>query len=192
MRRSTLGMCALLAIATFGCEQINNQISKIKQKIDERRGRTPPAQQQPADTAGRDTAAGAPVAAKPAAQSPRPAAPAYVGPTRPLADEPYFSEDTGTVAPGMTEREVYALWGAPAAVRRSGEYTYLFFSNGCEYTCGTMDLVTLQNGQVVDAVVRWPGHMYSGQSSSPSPPDRIPGPTRSGDTLTVQTPPPTP
>jgi hypothetical protein len=48
-----------------------------------------------------------------------------------------------------------------------------------------MDLVILQNGQVVDAVVRWPGHGYSGESSSP--PGRAPFPTRGGDTLTVPT-----
>jgi len=53
---------------------------------------------------------------------------------------PYVSEDTGTIAPGMSEREVYSLWGAPAEVRRAGEYTYLFFNNGCERTCGTADV----------------------------------------------------
>ncbi|MGH7568639.1 MAG: hypothetical protein ACREL9_06670 [Gemmatimonadales bacterium] len=103
-----------------------------------------------------------------------------------------MSEDTGTVDPGMAERDVYSLWGPPAAVRRAGEFTYLYFKNGCEYSCGTMDLVILQNGQVVDAIVRWPGHGYSGLSSSP--PGTIPGPTRGGDTLGVRpdSPPPPP
>jgi hypothetical protein len=104
-----------------------------------------------------------------------------------LRDEPYVSSDTGTIAPGMTENEVYALWGPPAATRHSGEYTYLYFRNGCEYTCGMLDLVTLQNGQVVDAVLRWPGHNYSGQSSSPK--GVLPRPTPAGDTLFI--PPPT-
>jgi len=63
--------------------------------------------------------------------------------------------DTGTIAPGMSEKEVYSLWGPPIAVRHQGAWTYLFFRNGCEYTCGTEDVVTLQNGQVVDAVLRW-------------------------------------
>src|SRR3989442_3244245 len=46
--------------------------------------------------------------------------------------------------------------------------TYLYYRNGCEFTCGTEDVVFLQNGKVVDAVLRWPGHRYSGQSSSPA------------------------
>jgi hypothetical protein len=45
--------------------------------------------------------------------------------------------------------------------------TYLYFPNGCERSCGTMDVVFLENDRVVDAVLRWPGHGYSGQSSSP-------------------------
>ena len=47
MRRSTLWMCALLAIATSGCEEIKSQYTKIKDtiaaKIAERRGRAPAA-----------------------------------------------------------------------------------------------------------------------------------------------------
>ncbi len=103
-------------------------------------------------------------------------------------DVPYISEDTGTVNPGMTEREVYLIWAAPAAVRRVGVYTYLFFQNGCEYTCGTMDVVTLQNGRVVDAIVRWDGHRYSGESSSP--PGRVPFANPGGEQLQVAPPPP--
>lgn len=178
MRRSTLWVCALLAIATLGCD-------RIKQAIDKRRHKTPAA---PTQTARPQTTPPAAPAAKPAPAPATPAPRQVAGPPRPQRDEPYASEDTGTVAPGMAERDVYSLWGAPAAVRRSAEYTYLFFRNGCEYSCGTFDLVTLQNGQVVDAVVRWPGHGYSGQSSSP--PERRPRPS-GGDT--VQTvPPPTP
>ncbi|HLQ69358.1 MAG TPA: hypothetical protein VK124_07520 [Gemmatimonadales bacterium] len=106
-------------------------------------------------------------------------------------DVPYVSDDTGTIAPAMNEREIYGLWGAPAAVRRAGEYTYLFFKNGCEYTCGTMDVVTLKDGKVVDAILRWDGHRYSGESSSP--PGRVPTPNRGGDTLQMRpAPPPAP
>jgi len=74
----------------------------------------------------------------------------------------------------MSAQDVEALWGAPAALRRAGAYTYLLYPNGCERTCGTEDLVILQNDQVVDAVLRWRGHGYSGQSSSPRalPPGR--------------------
>jgi len=100
---------------------------------------------------------------------------------------PYNSNDTGTVNPGMSEREIYEVWAAPAAVRRVGQYTYLFYQNGCEYTCGTMDVVTLKDGRVVDAIVRWDGHRYSGESSSP--PGRVPFPNPGGDTLHIAPPP---
>ncbi len=56
----------------------------------------------------------------------------------------------------------------------------------CEYTCGTMDVVTLKNGAVVDAVLRWDGHRYSGESSSP--PGKMPVPNVGGDTLRVRPP----
>jgi hypothetical protein len=128
----------------------------------------------------------APVAARPATPAapplrparPAPAHPApvpvptepvpqipVVGPAR-LRDVPYVSQDTGTVYPGMAERDVYSLWGAPVAVRHLGEFTYLYFPNGCEYSCGHLDVVTLQNGQVIDAIVRWPGHGYGGPKSN--------------------------
>ncbi len=176
MRRSTLWMCALLATATLGCKQVNEQFTKIKQKIEqklaERRGRN----LTPAPTAPTPTplppepvpATGAEPAGPPPAKPPRRPPPRQL-PERPPAtrDVPYNSADTGTIAPGMGEKDIYSLWGQPVAVRHQGEWTYLFFRNACEYTCGTEDVVTLQNGHVVDAVLRWPGHGYSGQSSSP-------------------------
>src|SRR5205823_4358560 len=184
MRRSTLAICALLMVATFGCDQVNAAKEKLKTAWDRVRGRqtathTPPPPVRPAP----DTAAARIAAAQQQqrAQHPPP-------PTRPegmnqapTRDVPYVSADSGTVAPGMSEREVYEIWGSPAAVRRAGEYTYLFFRNGCEYTCGTMDVVTLQTGKVVDAIVRWDGHKYSGESSSP--PGRVPFANPGGDTL---------
>src|SRR5439155_19341797 len=75
-----------------------------------------------------------------------------------------------------------------SAVRHQGDMTFLYYPNGCEYTCGTADVVFLQNGQVVDAVLRWPGHGYSGHAAPPAatPPH---GPARpGGDTLTVKSP----
>jgi hypothetical protein len=87
----------------------------------------------------------------------------------------------------MSETDIYTLWGPPASVRRAGEWTYLFFRNGCEYSCGTYDVVFLQNGVVVDAILRWWGHIYAGESSSP--PDVVPLPTKSGDTLAMPAPP---
>ncbi len=166
--RTLLATCALLAVATSGCDKIKGLLGKKSEEA------PPPALVQNTDTARRDTAA---------VPAPPPPPPEEV--SRPLADVPYVSADTGTIAPGMTERDVYALWGAPAAVRRAADHTYLYFPNGCEKTCGTMDLVILQNGQVIDAIVRWPGHGYSGESSSP--PGRVPFPTR-GDPLAVPPP----
>jgi len=197
MRRSTLWVCALLATATLGCKQVNEQVAKVREKIAAARERFT-HRRQPAQPAPAEPQPAVPAPAPPSAQ---PAAPAAKPPTRPQhhpaiaqapevprpsRDEPYVSQDTGTIAPGMSENDVYSLWGPPAAVRHSGQYTYLYFRNGCEYSCGMLDLVMLQNGQVVDAVLRWEGHRYSGQSSSPraTKPHYTPG----GDTLTVRPP----
>ena len=187
MRRSTLAICALLTVATLGCDQVNTAKAKLKLAWDKVRGRSsttqaPPPPARPAV----DTAADRLAAEQQQQQAARPRPPAAPGGGgEPLSrDRPYFSDDTGTVNPGMSEREVYELWAAPAAVRRIGEYTYLFFQNGCEYTCGTMDVVTLQNGRVVDAIVRWDGHRYSGESSSP--PGRVPFANPGGDTLQMR------
>ena len=196
MRRSTLAICALLMVATSGCDQVDAAKAKLKLAWDKLRGKAtvqapaPPPARPAVDTAAARLARQQQQQA--AAQHPHPpASPGGGGPGGggPLThDVPYNSNDTGTINPGMTEREVYETWAAPAAVRRLGEYTYLFFRNGCEYTCGTMDVVTLQNGKVVDAIVRWDGHRYSGESSSP--PGRVPTPTPGGDTLRIKPPPP--
>jgi hypothetical protein len=186
MRRSTLAICALLTVATFGCDSAKQ---KLKLAWDKVRGRstttatttTPPAGQTT------DTAAARRAAAQQAAQqraAPPPPPPRTQ--SAPVRDVAYVSQDTGTIAPGMSEREVYSLWGAPAEVRRAGEYTYLFYPNGCERTCGTADVVTLQDGAIIDAIVRWDGHRYSGESSSP--PGKMPIPNRGGDTLRVPPP----
>ncbi len=181
MRRSTLVMCALLAIATSGCEQVKEQVAKIREKIAQLRGTSRP---QPAPVPAPVTPGGAQPTAP--AERPAPRRPSPEPPQRPqtFRDVPYDSPDTGTIAPGMAEKDIYSLWGAPVAVRRQGVFTYLFFRNGCEYTCGTEDIVTLQNGQVIDAVLRWPGHGYSGESSSP--PGKKPFPNVGGDTLTIR------
>lgn len=186
MRRSTLAICALLTVATFGCDSAKE---KLKLAWDKVRGRPttqtpPPAPVRPAT----DTAAARIAAEQQQAAQNRPRPPAAPQQSALTRDQAYVSDDTGTVNPGMSEREVYELWAAPAAVRRVGEYTYLFFRNGCEYTCGTMDVVTLQNGRVVDAIVRWDGHRYSGESSSP--PGRVPMANEGGDTLRMAPPPP--
>ncbi len=87
-------------------------------------------------------------------------------------EEPWVPTATGTVDPGMSREDVIATWGEPAVERAEGDWTYLYFRNGCEISCGTFDIVFLQGNQVVDAVVRGRGHTYSGVSSSP--PDRAP------------------
>lgn len=196
MRRSILVVCALLAGTTLGCDKIKLAIDKIKNRNappataarDTTKKPTPPAPAATGAATKTPTPAGKPApasgttkapapapatAAKPAPPPPRPATePAPV--RQVVEDEPYNSADTGTIAPGMSAKDVEALWGPPAALRRAGAYTYLLYPNGCEHTCGTADLVILQNDQVVDAVLRWKGHGYSGQSSSPRalPPGR--------------------
>ena len=199
MRRSTLALFALLAVATTGCDKIKLAIDKIKgQKPSTTTAARPGVPAAEADTAKRPAPAPTttPVPGRPAAGQPGgrpvreppqtvasrpPQAPVVPHPNR---DVPYISEDTGTIAPGMGERDIYSIWGQPVAVRREGEYTYLYFQNGCEWTCGMQDLVILQSGKVVDAVLRWPGHGYSGQSSSP--PGKKPVPNPGGDTLRVK------
>jgi hypothetical protein len=90
-----------------------------------------------------------------------------------LGTAPLAAQDTTkAVRPGMTEAEVRARWGDPAIVRRLNDWTYLFYLNGEERRIGYYDTVFLQNGQVMDAIVRSADHMYLGQSSSP--PDRAP------------------
>jgi hypothetical protein len=88
------------------------------------------------------------------------------------ADEPaaaagYSAADAVTIDPGMTREQVVARLGDPAAVRTAGDFTYLFFANGCPRTCGMDDLVTLQSGRVTDAIFRGLGRQYTGRSSSP-------------------------
>jgi hypothetical protein len=199
-------------IATFGCKQIDEQVQKIKAKIAAARQRIRPGQPAPPATPAQPAQQPAqppPGGATPGARAGGPgrAGGTRGGPTanlpgrrpggieapelpRPNRDVPYDSPDTGTIAPGMAEKEIYSLWGAPIAVRRQGDMTFLYFRNGCEYSCGTEDVVFLKTGQVVDAVLRWPGHGYSGQSSSPAstPPHRphITPQHPGGDSLTVK------
>jgi hypothetical protein len=189
MRRSTLTLCALLTVATFGCDKLKLAYDKVRAKVTGTQSPPPVTPPPPAPQVGGDTAITRPPATQPPARQqqarrpPPPRPPALPQAPGTLRDVPFVSSDTGTIAPGMGEREIYALWGEPAAVRRVGDYSYLFFQNGCEYTCGTMDVVTLQNDSVVDAIVRWPGHRYAGESSSP--PGKKPVPNPGGDTLRV-------
>src|SRR3981081_4216719 len=112
MRRRALAICALWMVATSGCDQVNTAKAKLKLAWDKVRGRSttqapPPPPVRPAP----DTAA-ARVAAQQRTAHPRP--PAAPPDQTVHRDVPYVSDDTGTVNPGMTEREVYQLWAAPA------------------------------------------------------------------------------
>lgn len=73
-----------------------------------------------------------------------------------------------TIDAGFTRVQVEAKFGPPAAARTVGEFTYLFYNNGCEITCGQHDIVTLRNDKVTDAILRGKARIYGGRSSSPA------------------------
>jgi hypothetical protein len=73
-----------------------------------------------------------------------------------------------SIDPGMTRAEVVERLGSPVGERKSGEYTYMFYRNGCEIRCGMQDLVILQDDMVVDAIFRSSKRTYNGASSSPT------------------------
>src|SRR5688572_19009136 len=109
MRRSTLAICALLMVATSGCEQVDAAKGKLKLAWDKLRGRSTTAPPPPPARPATDTA-GARIAAEQLQQDQRPRPPAAPQGGAPLTqDVPYVSDDTGTVNPGMSEREVYLI-----------------------------------------------------------------------------------
>ena len=84
-----------------------------------------------------------------------------------LSAGPSPAQTPATIDPGMTQEQVVAHLGQPLSSRSYDGYTYLFYRNGCEKTCGMQDLVVLDSGKVVDAVFRSSKRHYSGTSSSP-------------------------
>lgn len=164
MRWPTMMVLTALVVGLGGCDKL----PKLP-KLPFLSKKAPAAQ----DTSTKVATAAKPDTAKPA-RTPAPApakrvarpAAAPAGPS--LVDTPWTPVDTGTVAPGMTRDEVVAVWGTPVAERTEGNHTYLYFRNGCEVTCGTFDVVFLDDDKVVDAIVRGRGHTYSGVSSSPT------------------------
>jgi hypothetical protein len=72
-----------------------------------------------------------------------------------------------SIKPGMTEAEVRSAWGEPLTARKFGNMTYLYYMSDCLRSCGTHDVVFLEGGQVVDAVVRDSRRGYDGVASSP-------------------------
>ena len=91
---------------------------------------------------------------------------AAVQPAAPPAAAAAATADN-VVRPGMTEAEVRSRWGDPLATRTANDWTYLFYRNQREHRVGFEDVVFLQHGQVMDAIVRSPDHVYAGVSSSP-------------------------
>ena len=167
MRWRTLLAASVLGLGIVGCDKLPFIGKKEEAKA-------------PAPTPGavvQDSAAlaEAAVADSTAAAGAAKPAPAHGRPAMAEGEEPWNPTLTGTVNPGMTQEEVVAVWGAPEAERQTGDWTYLYFRNGCERSCGTFDVIMLQGGHVVDAIVRGAGHIYSGMSSSP--PDRVGAPT---------------
>lgn len=149
MRWPSAMTLSALVLAVAGCDKIPFLSKKQA---------APPAQTSAAPAPAPDTTRAAAPPPPPAA-SPRAA--------RELVDQPWIPVDTGTVAPGMTREQVIAVWGVPVAERSVDGRTFLYFRNGCEVSCGTFDVVFLENNQVVDAIVRGMGHTYAGTSSSP-------------------------
>ena len=111
---------------------------------------TPPPAPTPAPVV-----APAPVIPAPATDTATPAAPAP-------------ASDLATIAPGMSRAQVEAAWGKAGNSRTDGSWIYLFYKNDCGRSCGTFDVVFLQNDRVTDAIVRASFRRYAGTSSSPA------------------------
>lgn len=175
--RSTTGLLLLAALAT-GCDSIpfigggsDSADADSAAAMDTSSASQADTTMQPMEDT---TQAPEPTPPPPAAEQPPPQTPtrqAAQPAARPVVqgDEvPWTPERTGTVNPGMTSEEVRGVWGEPVIQRSTGEWTFMYYRNGCERTCGTFDVVFLQGGQVVDAIVRGMGHDYAGVSSSPA------------------------
>jgi len=133
----------------------------------------------------------APLAAQDTTAPAKPAPPDTAA--RAAAPTPAFQDTSTDVRPGMTEADVRRRWGDPIAVRTANGWTYLFYRNGREREVGCYDVVFLQNGQVVDAIVRTPEHVYDGQSSAPegrvpeyTPPQQPPDSTQGASVTGVR------
>ena len=80
---------------------------------------------------------------------------------------PAAAQAPRSIDPGMSQTQVVERLGEPNALRTAGNFTYLFYKNGCVRECGMDDLVLLENDAVVDAIFRSPERAYTGKSSSP-------------------------
>src|SRR5258708_28803825 len=137
MRRSTLWVCALVAIATLGCDKIKPIVDSIKAKLPGAKKAPATAIHPAADTTKAATKGqpGTPTKGQPGAPAVQHPQPPRVTSSEPVVDKPYASQDTGTIDPGMAERDVYSQWGPPMGVRKKDELIYIFYPNGCQRTC---------------------------------------------------------
>jgi hypothetical protein len=78
-----------------------------------------------------------------------------------LAASPALAQG-GTISQGMTAEQVRGVFGAPVAVRTSGEWTYWYYLNGCPVRCGSDDVVFFREDRVVAAVLRTPRRRFAG------------------------------
>src|SRR5437773_10717725 len=103
MRRSTLAICALLMVATSGCDQVDTAKAKLKLAWDKLRGRStqqsPPPPTAPARPSG-DTAAPRVAAEERQTASKRPRPPAAPQGQALTRRGPSVSDDTGAGNPG--------------------------------------------------------------------------------------------
>jgi outer membrane protein assembly factor BamE (lipoprotein component of BamABCDE complex) len=109
----------------------------------------------------------APLAAQDTTSVPKDTTAAIQPAAQPAATTSAAQVPDNAVRPGMTEAEVRSRWGEPLATRTANDWTYLFYRNSRERRVGFEDVVFLQHGQVMDAIVRSPDHVYAGVSSSP-------------------------
>ena len=67
-----------------------------------------------------------------------------------------------TISPGMTTAQVRSLLGDPVTVRNLGDWSYLYYLNGCAVRCGSDDVVFVRNDRVVTAVFRTARRRFAG------------------------------
>ncbi|HEX8359607.1 MAG TPA: outer membrane protein assembly factor BamE [Longimicrobium sp.] len=70
-----------------------------------------------------------------------------------------------TISQGMTTAQVRSVLGDPVAVRTAGDWSYLYYLNGCAVRCGSDDVVFVQNDRVVAAVFRTARRRFSGPTA---------------------------
>jgi len=71
------------------------------------------------------------------------------------------------IDPGMSKAQVIQHLGQPQSISKKDSSLFLYYKNGCEKSCGMLDLVILINDKVVDAIFRDPNRHYTGKSTSP-------------------------